>query len=72
MNTPNIIDVFKYVGNKASYHYADDSTKEWGTAREMQKIALKIFDACPEYQNEMRRVSKDFLWSLGVERPLEE
>ena len=69
---PSIVDVFRYVGDKASYHYADETTKEWGLARKMEKIALMIFDACPEHRATMREVAKGFLWSLKTQRPLGE
>jgi len=64
-----VVATFKTLGQKASYHYADDSCREWDQAREYKKIALDLFDACPEYQNEMREVAKRFLWSLKEERP---
>lgn len=66
----NPVDEFKRAGMDASYHYADDSTKEWGLARKAEREALRLFDAHPEHQDEMREVAKGFLWSLNIERPV--
>ena len=60
----SIIDLFKEFGNKASYHFADDSTREWELARTAQGQALKLFDDNPGLQPQMRTVAKGFLWSL--------
>ena len=64
-----IIDVFEYYGEKASYHFADDSCNEWGLADGAERTALRIFDAFPELHPEMRKVAKGFLWSLERKRP---
>lgn len=69
MGKKEVIEIFKTLGDKASYHYADDSTMEWGQAREFKQLALNLFDACPEYHNEMREIANGFLWSLKNERP---
>ena len=60
---------FKRHSSRASYHYADDTCKEWGLAKQDKDDALKIFDANPEMQEEMRDIAKDELWSLLKERP---
>lgn len=67
-----ILIKFKCHASSASFHYADDSCKEWGLAKQDKNDALKIFDENPELQNEMREIAKDELWSLSNERPLNE
>lgn len=59
---------FKKLGNTASHHYADDSTKEWNLGDSAKREALKLFDAYPELHDQMRVIAKDFLWSLTLER----
>lgn len=61
------LDEFKRLGEKASYHYADDSTKEWDLASSAKLQALEVFDANPELQPQMRAIAKGFLW--GCEMP---
>ena len=53
---------------KASFHYADDSCSEWGTATRAKHEALEIFDANPDLQQEKRDNFHE-LWSLNKERP---
>ena len=65
-----ILKQFEKHGNNASYHFADDSTKEWGLAREEEAAALKLFDENEELQPAMRKISAGFLWSLSRRRPL--
>lgn len=69
MTNEEIIEQFNLAGRKASYHYADDSCREWGLARKREEEALAIFDAHPELQEEMREVALGFLWSLNRWRP---
>ena len=64
----NIVMQFRDLGDKASYHYADDSGSEWGLADDEKRMALALFDANPELQQEMREVARGFLWSLELER----
>ena len=60
---------FKRHASRASYHYADDSCKEWDLAKQDKDAALKLFDDNPDMQAEMRGLAKDELWSLSSERP---
>ena len=68
MNT--LIELFKKHAKQASFHYADDTCKEWNLAREEKKMALKIFDENPELQTELRELAKNELWRINRERPL--
>jgi len=65
----DILIKFKRHASRASYHYADDSCKEWGLAKQDKDAALKIFDDNPAMQSEMRLIAKDELWSLSAARP---
>ena len=60
---------FKRHASRASYHYADDSCKEWDLAKQDKDAALKLFDDNPDMQEEMREMAKGELWSLSSERP---
>lgn len=60
---------FKRLGDKASYHYADDSTREWEQADKAKAEALAVFDAHPELEAQFREVGLGFLWLLGMARP---
>lgn len=64
-----ILEKFAKHARAASYHYADDSCKEWGLAKQQLDAALQLFDGHPELQAEMREAAKDELWSLSMERP---
>ena len=63
----NVLDEFKRLGNIASYHYADDTSREWAMGAKYKADALALFDANPELQAEMRQCR--FLWSIEMERP---
>ena len=62
-----ILENYFKLARKASFHYADDSTKEWSLGDEAKHAALEIFDAHPEFHEEMRAERE--LWSLERERP---
>ena len=64
----NVLEEFKKLGQKASFHYADDTTKEWSLGDTAKRETLKLFDSYPELQDQMRVIAKDFLWSLTLER----
>ena len=59
-----IVEQFEYIGRTASYHYADDSGREWSDGDKLKRVAVAIFEDNPELQAEMREVAKGFLWSL--------
>ena len=60
---------YLWLAGKASFHYADDSCKEWHLADDAKQAALKIFDAHPELHDKMRANTE--LWSLSRERPVD-
>lgn len=67
--TEEILEQFDSFGRTASFHYADDSTSEWGAGKRAENKALELFDTNPELQQEMRVISAHFLWSLSMKRP---
>lgn len=64
-----ILQDFKQLGETASYHYADDSTKEWDLASRAEQKALEIFDNHPDLEEKFREIALGFLWSLSMKRP---
>ena len=54
---------FKKHARRCSCHYADDTGKEWGAARQEKAKALELFDAHPELQAQMREAMKEELWA---------
>ena len=65
-----MIEQFKKHARAASYHYADDTGKEWDLAKKEKNIALEIFDNNPDLQEELREIARnDELWSIDTERP---
>ena len=65
----DVVKEFKRLANLASFHYADDSCKEWGQAAERKNEALAIFDAHPELETELRHAAIGELWNLEGHRP---
>lgn len=63
----DVIKQFRDFGNRASYHYADDSGSEWDLAKAEKEKALSIYRANPELQEEMKKVAAGFLWPLAME-----
>jgi hypothetical protein len=61
----DILQQFKDHGMSASFHYADDTCKEWALASRRESAAMKLFDSHPELQDEMRVIASDFLWTLN-------
>lgn len=67
-NFKPLADFYK-AGVDASFHFADDSTKEWELAYKAERKALEIFDNYPDLQEYFRKIALDFLWSLSQKRP---
>ena len=64
----NELERFNKLARKASFHYADDSCKEWHLASDAKQEALKIFDESPNLHQTIRENFNE-LWSLKRERP---
>ena len=63
------IQQFKQLGFSASFHFADDTGKEFNKGIVKMREALQVFDDNPALQPAMREVGRGFLWSLNRERP---
>ena len=61
-----ITEQFCKLGNEASFHFADDSTSEWGIGSGLKKKAMSLYWNNPALQDEME-THADFLWSLKGE-----
>jgi len=61
-----ILDLFKKYGMNASYHYADDSGKEWVLGHQEKQKCLKIYNEHIELHPEMEEIAIGFLWSLKL------
>lgn len=70
MNT--IQEQFETAGNQASYHYADDSGREWGSGHAAKAVAMQLYWDNPELQAELAEIAKGFLWSLPHELRIKE
>lgn len=66
----DVLQQFKDLGQSASFHFADDSGKEWDLAWRDQRAAELLFQQHPDLQAEMVAIAKGFLWTLNVEKLL--
>jgi hypothetical protein len=69
MTPLQVLAEFQELGQMASFHLADDTGDEWPQGYSLQAKAVKLFDAHPELQRDMRKIATDFLWSLTFFRP---
>ena len=67
MSELELLSKFESLGLSASFHFADDSGKEWGIARKEAGEAIALYKQHPELQERMMGLSKQFLWSLKSE-----
>ena len=63
---------FIKLGKDASYHYADDSGKEWGLANGCVRQAMELYKANPELRALMREEARGFLWASDFTRQANE
>ena len=59
-----VLKLFTKFGMDASYHFADDSCKEWYLGYSDQTEALNLYNTFPELHEEMRKIANKFLWVL--------
>lgn len=57
-----ILEEFKKTGMDASYHFADDTGKEWGAGYQLKQVCYNLWHSHPELHDEMREVGKKFLF----------
>lgn len=69
MNEPTeqeILDEFQKHGMNASYHYADDSGKEWQLGSvEADKCRAMVLKH-PELADKFRNIARHFLFSMEI------
>ena len=53
-----IIEQFKTHAGAASFHYADDSTKEWGLAKKHVRECQRMLEDYPEYRDAFLTIAK--------------
>ena len=61
-----ILSSFEQHGKHASYHYADDSGKEWHLGALERDKALAIWRTHKYLTEEMKVIAKGFLWSFST------
>ena len=61
-----ILENFKTCGMDASYHYADDSGKEWHLAYPLVDKCMKLVKEHTELREEMREIAKKFIFSIII------
>lgn len=61
-----ILSSFEQHGKAASYHYADDSGKEWHLGVLERDKALAIWRKHKYLTEEMKVIGKGFLWSFNI------
>lgn len=64
MTDEEILEAFKEAGMQASYHYADDSCKEWDLGFKYSQKAQGLAKEHPHLIPQMREIAKKFLWSF--------
>jgi len=57
------INEFWRLARKASFHFADDTTKEWRMGSDAESAAIKLLDEHPEWLPEVR-ANWGELWPL--------
>jgi hypothetical protein len=65
MENEEILAEFTEAGRTASYHYADDSCKEWDLGFKHSQKCKALWDAHPELHDQMRVIKRGFLIMVG-------
>lgn len=60
------VSEFLHEGMTASYHYADDSGKEWPLGTLHRDRALAVYEKRPDLESRLLEVGKKFLWSFST------
>ena len=61
-----VLEFFEKKASSASYHYADDSGKEWGKARGCVRICRDILKNYPEYRADLIEIAKTQLCASEI------
>ena len=65
-----VLEEFDKLGKRISFHYADDSGKEWRIARSLKPKVYELYRAHPELQEEMNGLAKGWLWTSEYTRDI--
>lgn len=60
----DLVEKFKTLAGQASFHYADDSCKEWGQARECEYECRYLWERHPELRKEFEKIMAKQLWVM--------
>lgn len=60
----NPVEEFRKYANAASFHYADDTCKEWDEASRFENRAMQIYHENPDHHEEMNKIGKSQLWGM--------
>lgn len=63
-----ILEEFKKAGLDASYHYADDTGKEWHLAYPLVDKCMKLAKEYPELHEEMAEIAKHFIFLMTFKK----
>lgn len=64
MKNYDVIDLFRSLAGSASYHYADDTGKEWGDAARDEYDARNLYKNHPELKEDFDMIMRNQLWSM--------
>ena len=63
-----ILEEFKKAGLDASFHYADDTGKEWHFAYPLVEKCMKLAKEHIELHTEMAEIAKHFIFSMTFKK----
>ena len=64
MNDSDVIKEFQRLANSASFHYADDSGREWPLGKADENEAMRLYHGYPHLQSEMDCIGNMQLWNF--------
>ena len=62
-----ILEEFKKAGLDASFHYADDTGKEWHLAYPLVDKCMKLSKEHPSLHTEMKEIAKHFIFLVSFQ-----
>ena len=63
-----ILENFKTYGMDASFHYADDTGKEWHLAYPLVEKCMKLAKEHTELHTEMAEIAKNFIFLMSFKK----
>ena len=65
-NEKLLLELFRCLGEKASYHFADKTHLEWCQGEDSKNKAIQLYEDHPELQWQMSRIAAAFSWKLDI------